>query len=148
MGFIVRKHGESCFTPTVMNMSNGRYEHVHRPLWTCATVGVRWLLNGVYEIFWWLSSDKSIVIRWFSATYHAINRKQQPLFSFIFLLFFYHFHSTLFIIVLLYHFTLYFFSLLNRFTLWESIANPLYTIGSVYNVIETGYTLARRFNVA
>lgn len=30
-------------TPTVMNMRNGRYEHVHRPLWTRASTVVRWL---------------------------------------------------------------------------------------------------------
>lgn len=129
-----------------MNTCIDRYEHVYRPLWACATVGVRWLLNGVYEMFWWFSSDKSIVIRWFSATYHAINRKRQPLFSFIFLLFFYHFHSTLFMIV--YCATSHFiFSSLNRFTLCESIAKPLYTKGSVCNVTDICYNITKRYNL-
>ncbi len=40
-----------------------------------------------------------------------------------------------------------FLSLLNRFTLWESIAKPLHTKGSVCNVTDICYNITKRYNL-
>ncbi len=40
-----------------------------------------------------------------------------------------------------------FISLLNHFTLWESIAKPLHTKGSVCNVTDICYNITKRYNL-